>query len=75
MKESQYVIEFRELRNKCLDVIKEHYGERCETKDIDDFPELIEPPFPGNDKNSKRCPNCLVYEKFDEFWRALYLDE
>lgn len=38
------------------------WGPRCIVKDTEEFPELI------GDTKSSRCPSCVVYEKFDDFW-------
>lgn len=69
---SCYAYQFSVLKTYNLNVIKEHYGERCQTKDTDDFPELLEPPYMNNEKDWGRCPVCLVYENFDAYWEALY---
>lgn len=75
MGESVYGKMFRELREHNLKVIEEHYGERCKTKDLDDFPDELDPIFPVGDPDAGRCPVCLVYEKFDNYWKVLYYDE
>lgn len=72
-KESKYGKQFRELKEHNLKVLEEHYGPRCETKDYEDFPEL-DPLFAVGDPEAGRCPVCLVYEKFDKFWEALYYE-
>lgn len=72
--ESVYVSDMAQLKAHIIYTLQEHYGERCETKDTDDFPEMLEPPYLNNDKDWGRCPTRLVYEKFDEFWGALYAD-
>ncbi len=73
-KESEYGKMFRELKEHNLAVLEEHYGERCKTKDYEDFPDLL-PLFAVGDPDSGRCPVCLVYEKFDAYWEALYYDD
>jgi hypothetical protein len=40
--------------------ITDSYGKRCETKDLDDFPEL---------KHSERCLCCKMWEDYDD-WKA-----
>lgn len=60
---------YNNLKDQLLELIKEDYGENCETKDTVDFPELV-----GNPKAS-RCPVCLVYEKLDELYEAIHLRE
>lgn len=72
---SKYGEQMVDLKTRILRDIKKHYGERCASKDTDDFPEMLEPPYMNNDKNWGRCPVCLVYEKFDEFWGVFYYDE
>ena len=71
---SVYATDFSELKGHILHVLEEHYGPRCETTDIEDFPEL-DPLFAVGDPDTGRCPVCLVYEKFDKFWSELYDDE
>lgn len=39
--------------------IRKDFGKRCGTKDIEDFPELV------NDPLASRCVTCLVYEELD----------
>jgi hypothetical protein len=53
----------KHLKKYLLATIKEDWGPRCQTKDYEDFPEVKE-------VSENRCPCCLVYEKFDEFWEA-----
>lgn len=72
---SKYSEQFEKLKEHNLKVIEEHYGKRCKVKDTDDFPELLEPPFANNDPDYSRCGVCLVYEKFDAYWKALYDDD
>ena len=38
------------------------YGERCETKDLDDIPEL-------KGRRTPRCPTCEIWEQYDEFMK------
>lgn len=40
------------------EAITEHWGERCDTKDTDDFPEVA-------GKTEGRCPTCLAWEQYD----------
>lgn len=63
--------ESAELKTAILETIKKNYGPRCRTKDTDDFDDLI---TVGNPDDG-RCPVCLVYEKFDAFWRTLVGDD
>lgn len=69
---SVYATDFAQLKEHALHVIEEHYGDRCKTKDTDDFEELL---FPVGDNDAGRCPICLVYEKFDKFWDTLYEED
>lgn len=70
--------EYDKLKAKMLALIKKDWGKRCETYDIEDFPDMtyvvagllydsanVENPDTG------RCPVCLVYEKFDKFWQYI----
>ncbi len=68
---SVYSHQFRELYLHNLHTIVEHYGERCKTKDTDDFDDLVT----VGDPDAGRCPTCLVYEKFDAYWNKLYHDD
>lgn len=68
--ESVYGNMFANLKAHNLAVIEEHYGKRCKTKDTDDFDDLIT----VGDPDAGRCPVCLVYEKFDNYWKYLYED-
>lgn len=65
--ESVYGRQFSELKKHILYVMEEHWGPRCKTKDYEDFPDL-EPLNAIGDPDNGRCPACLVYEKFDNFW-------
>lgn len=62
--------DFAKLKAVILYNIEEDWGPRCEVKDTDDFPELLEPPYPNNDPDYSRCGTCLVYERFDKFWKV-----
>jgi hypothetical protein len=64
------VVDYDKLKAGILDVIATDWGERCETKDYEDFPEL-DPINAVGDPDAGRCPVCLVYEKFDKFWEYL----
>lgn len=46
------------------EAITEHLGQRCRTKDTDDFPELV-----GQEVG--RCPACRAWEQFDALCDAL----
>lgn len=54
--------EYQNLKDEILELLERDWGPRCEIKDTVEFPELLEDPEQG------RCPACLVYEKFDDFW-------
>lgn len=56
--------EYKAIHDDVLRLIERDWGKRCETKDTEDFPELL------NSKNG-RCGVCVVYEKFDKFWARL----
>lgn len=60
-------VDYKTLRAGILAVIEEDWGPRCKTKDTDDFDDLIT----VGDPDAGRCPVCLVYEKFDAFWKVL----
>lgn len=49
--------------------IKWGWGERCKTKDIDDFPENKDDPL------ASRCANCEMWEHYDEFKAQLGKEE
>ena len=57
-------MDYESIRKAILAKLEEDWGSRCETKDTDDFEDLIT----VGDKEAARCPVCLVYEKFDNFW-------
>lgn len=61
------VNDYKKLKAKLLKLIERDWGQRCETKDYEDFPELKG----GVSVSEGRCPACLTYEKFDEFWRYI----
>ena len=52
--------EYLELKKQVEKLLRKGWGPRCKLKDVEDFPEIV-----GTDS---RCPACLVYEKFDDFW-------
>ena len=68
-------VDYKALKAGILSVIEEDWGPRCKTKDTDDFPEDLDPIFPIGDPDMNRCGTCLVYEKFDAFWRVLDFEE
>lgn len=41
------------------EAIREYWGERCKTRDVDDFPDLAVDPA------SSRCPCCVAWDQFD----------
>ena len=49
------------LKSELDDFIKWGWGERCETSDLEDFPELKDDPL------ASRCAACEMYEHLDEF--------
>lgn len=53
------------LSMKLLDDLEkeiiELYGERCKIKDYEDFPDIIK-----RGSSYSRCPNCKVWELFDD---------
>ncbi len=55
------------LKEHNLAVIEEEYGSRCSTKDTDDFDDLVTIGEP----DAGRCAVCLVYEKFDNYWKMI----
>lgn len=59
-----------QLKKRLEKALQKDFGKRCETKDIEDFPDLLDNP----DKTS-RCPVCVAYEKLDAFvddlWGAI----
>lgn len=67
-------VDYPALKAGILAVIEEDWGPRCETKDYEDFPEL-DPIFPVGDPDAGRCPVCLIYEKFDAFWKQLDFEQ
>lgn len=56
------------IKEALLTLIKEDYGEDCETRDTVDFPDILDNP------KHNRCPVCLVYEKLEELYEAIDLD-
>jgi hypothetical protein len=64
-------IDYKKLKAGILKIIEQDWGERCETTDIEDFPYLE-----GKTELSEgRCGVCLVYERFDKFWKMLAPNE
>lgn len=59
------VINYPALKELILDAMNRDWGPRCETKDYVEYPDML------LDDKWGRCPVCLVYEKFDEFWEKL----
>lgn len=57
--------DYKKVRLATEKLIERDWGARCETKDTDDFPEMH-----GLSLEEGRCPVCLMYEKFDDFWRV-----
>jgi len=57
-------IGYAELKSQVLLFIERDWGQRCETKDTDDFDDLATVENP----DAVRCSCCLVYDKFDKFW-------
>lgn len=45
--------------------ITTNYGERCETKDTDDFPDL------EHDQKTSRCLICMMWEHYDDWLSTL----
>lgn len=41
------------------EAIREHWGERCKTRDVEDFPDLVAQP------NFGRCACCVAWDQFD----------
>jgi hypothetical protein len=62
--------DFDKLKAVIVYNIEEVWGPRCEAKDTDEFDDLVT----VGDPDSARCPVCLVYEKFDAFWKTFYAD-
>lgn len=63
--------EYQALRKEMEAFLKREWGSRCEIKDTVDFPDLE-----GKTTISDgRCPLCLAYEKFDDFWDYVTPDE
>lgn len=54
------------VEDNILHHLKEVWGPRCKTKDTED--ELY------IESEKDRCPSCVAYEKFDEFWSVLSED-
>lgn len=71
-REDQDDRDLRELKHRILNSIEEYYGSRCLAKDYDDFPDID---FAIGDPDTGRCPTCLVYEKFDAFWKVFDINE
>ncbi len=64
-------VDYPRLKEAILYAMEQDWGPRCKTLDLDDFPDEYEPLFPVGDSDMGRCPVCLVYEKFDAFWKQL----
>ena len=45
--------------------VEEGWGKRCETKDLEDFPEL------AHDPKGSRCGTCEMWEHYDEWVKEL----
>lgn len=58
-----------------LKLIEKDWGKRCESWDYEDFPELKDDLIVVGDPDVGRCPVCLVYERFDKFWKELDLED
>jgi len=63
--------EYAEVKKSLELLIARDWGERCETKDTDDFPDLADDP----ESWGSRCPVCLRYEKLDKFFKMIAFDE
>lgn len=59
--------DYKKVRSEIERLLERDWGPRCKTRDIDDFPELKHA-ITGDEKFNGRCPVCLVYERFDDFW-------
>lgn len=62
---------YDQLKQVILEKLEQDWGERCKTKDTDDFEDL----FGMDELWGGRCPVCLVYERFDKFWEMFDHDE
>lgn len=67
-------VDYAQVKANVLSLLERDWGPRCRTKDYEDFPEL-DPIHPVGDPDAGRCPCCLVYEKFDNFWKYFARDE
>jgi hypothetical protein len=63
--------EYDRVKRDLEEVMLDGWGERCETKDTDDFPDIADDP----ESWGSRCPVCLIYEKIDELFELLEPDE
>lgn len=62
-------VDYATLKDGILRVIELDYGDRCETKDVEDFTDLE-----GKTEILEgRCIVCLVYERFDKLWELFEL--
>lgn len=52
----------KECREAVEDFIKDGWGERCDIKDTEDFPDLI------TDPKANRCPTCEMWEHVEEYF-------
>ena len=52
--------EYKRLKKEIEKSFKKVWGDRCETKDTKDFPDLKLKP-------DERCMTCVSYEKLDKF--------
>lgn len=65
------VSEYKRLKERTLKLLEEDWGPRCDMKDTEDFPDLV-----GKTEVSEgRCPCCLVYERFDNFWELFDIED
>lgn len=64
-------VDYKALKAGIESVLLEDWGPPCIIKDTEDFPDLVGKTelFDG------RCPCCLVYEKFDDFWEYFGHDD
>lgn len=63
--------EYDRVKSDILDLLERDWGPRCDIKDTEEFDDL----GTENDPDAGRCPTCLVYDKFDNFWNYISLDE
>lgn len=60
--------DFKVFRKAVEKAYSKIWGVRCETLDLDDFPELMDDPA------SSRCPACYAYELLDKSIDQLWAD-